>query len=129
MRVFVIIPAAGLGTRMTPPSANKGRKNLLSKQFKELGGVPILVHTLRKFVACPEVSEIIIALRKNEIAGFRAQLEKQFPEILAKPLKTVEGGGHRQDSVANALAAAAADPNHLVRSHDGVRPVVTPEII
>jgi len=129
MKVFVIVPAAGLGTRMGPPSVAKTKKRAPSKQFKELGGIPILIHTLRRFVACHEVYEIIVALRKNEIAGFRAQLEKQYPEILNKRLQIVEGGEHRQDSVASALAAVAADGDDIVLVHDGVRPFVTPEII
>ena len=120
MKVFVIVPAAGLGTRMGSPSATKTKKRAPSKQFKELGGIPILIHTSRKFVACPEVYEIIVALRKNEIAGFRAQLEKQYPEILNKRLQIVEGGEHRQDSVASALAAVAADSDDIVLVHDGV---------
>src|SRR5271166_4097404 len=123
MKVFVIIPAAGLGTRMTPPSATAP-----TKQFKELGGVPILVHTLRVFAATPAVHEIIVALRKDEIAGFRAQLEKQYPEILKKPLQIVEGGEHRQNSVANALQTLAANPGDIVLVHDAVRPFITPEI-
>jgi len=138
MKVFVIIPAAGLGTRMAPPS-DKGRKDAPSKQFKELGGVPILVRTLRKFAALPAVYEVVVALRKDEIAGFRTQLEQEFPEILNKRLQLVEGGAHRQNSVANALAAVAGDPNavhpdavhpeDLVLVHDAVRPLVTAEII
>src|SRR3977135_1192559 len=129
MKVFVIVPAAGLGTPMASLSATQTKKKSLSKQFKELGGVPILVHTLRRFVAFPEVYEIIVALRKDEIAGFRTQLEKQYPEILDKRLQLVEGGEHRQDSVASALAAVAADADDIVLIHDGVRPFVTPEII
>jgi 2-C-methyl-D-erythritol 4-phosphate cytidylyltransferase len=129
MKVFVIVPAAGLGTRMAPLSAAKARKKTPSKQFKELGGIPILVHTLRKFAASPAVYEIIVSLRTNEIAGFRTQLEKQFPEILSKRLQMVEGGEHRQNSVANALAAVAADAEDIILVHDAVRPFVTPEII
>src|SRR6266436_2156550 len=129
MKVFVIVPAAGLGTRMAPHSAAKSRKKSLTKQFKELGGVPILVHTLRKFAATPAVYEIIVALRKDEIAGFRTQVEKEYPEILSKRLQMVEGGEHRQDSVASALARTAADPEDIVLVHDAVRPFVTPEII
>ncbi len=128
MKVFVIVPAAGLGTRMAAPSAASDKKKSLSKQFKQLGGVPILVHTLRNIAACPAVYEIVIALRKNEISGFRAQLEKQYPEILRTRLQMVEGGEHRQDSVANALRVVAADPDDIVLVHDGVRPFVTPEI-
>ena len=129
MKVFVIVPAAGLGTRMAPLWAAKAREKSASKQFKELGGVPILVRTLRKFVAAPEVYEIVVALRKDEIGAFRAQLEKQFPEILGKRLQMVEGGEHRQNSVANALATLAADPDDIILVHDAVRPFVTREII
>lgn len=137
MKVFVVVPAAGLGTRMAPPSASpsreKANKKSPSKQFKELDGVPILIHTLRKFAATSAVSEITVALRKDEISGFRAQVEKQYPEILKKRLQLVEGGEHRQDSVASALASItagpAADPDDIVLVHDAVRPFVTPEII
>jgi 2-C-methyl-D-erythritol 4-phosphate cytidylyltransferase len=129
MKVFVIVPAAGLGTRMAPPSPAKSRKKAPSKQFKELDGVPILVHTLRKFAATPSVYEIIVALRQDEIAPFRAQVEKQYPEIMCKRLQMVEGGEHRQDSVANALAHTAADPEDIILVHDAVRPFVTSEII
>ena len=65
MKVIVIIPAAGLGTRMAPmPSAMdaKTKKPHPSKQFSELAGTPILIHTLRKFAAVDAVSEIWIAL-------------------------------------------------------------------
>jgi 2-C-methyl-D-erythritol 4-phosphate cytidylyltransferase len=129
MKVYVIVPAAGLGTRMAPLSTANSKKKTPSKQFKELGGVPILVHTLRKFTAAPAVYEIVVALRQDEIAGFRAQIEAQYPEILRKRLQLVEGGEHRQDSVASALAHTAADADDVVLVHDAVRPLVTQEII
>ena len=129
MKVFVIIPAAGLGTRMAPVSTAKTRRKAPSKQFKELGGIPSLVRTLRKFAASPAVYEIIVAMRKDEIAGFRTQLEKQYPEVLNKRMQIVEGGEHRQNSVSNAMDAVAADADDLVLVHDAVRPFVTPEII
>ena len=91
MKVFVIIPAAGLARAWLRPRL-QDQERAPSKQFKELGGVPILVHTLRQFAAAPAVHEIVVALRKDEIAGFRAQLEKQYPEILRKP---GTGGGRR----------------------------------
>jgi len=123
MKVVVIIPAAGLGTRMAPASSAP------SKQFTELAGTPILIHTLRKFAASPEISEICIALRKSEIASFRARLEKQDKDILRKKIIFAEGGEHRQDSVANALAAISAASDDIILVHDAVRPFVTPEII
>jgi 2-C-methyl-D-erythritol 4-phosphate cytidylyltransferase len=114
---------------MASPSVANSRKKTPTKQFKELGGVPILVHTLRKFAATPEVNELVVALRKEEIAGFRAQVEKQYPEILSKRLQIVEGGEHRQDSVANALRATGAAADDIVLVHDAVRPFVSAEVI
>src|SRR5207248_10226806 len=109
MKVVAIIPAAGLGTRMASAPESKGKKPAASKQFTELRGTPILIHTLRKFAATPEVSEIYVALRSNEINGFRARLEKEAPDVLAKPVHLLEGGEHRQQSVANALAVVNCD--------------------
>ncbi|HEY6338801.1 MAG TPA: 2-C-methyl-D-erythritol 4-phosphate cytidylyltransferase [Candidatus Sulfotelmatobacter sp.] len=131
----MIIPAAGLGTRMAPmPSANKGNPPALSKQFTELGGTPILIHTLRKFAAVEPVNEIWIALRENEIAGFRARLENGAKDVLnkdvvKKKIELVVGGEHRQQSVEHALNAVSAAPDDIVLVHDAVRPFVTPEII
>jgi len=123
MKVIVIIPAAGLGTRMSAVSAGPRSR---SKQFYELRGTPILIHTLRKFAQCAAVSEIVVALRKNETVTFQKQIEK---ENLRKPLRIVEGGEHRQNSVANALAAIQAAADDIILIHDAVRPFVDPETI
>jgi len=128
MKVFVILPAAGLGTRMAPLAA-PGKKSAPSKQFTELAGTPILIHTLRKFAAVPQVTEIWVALRQSEIAGFRARLEQEAPDVLQKKVEFVEGGEQRQQSVANALRAIQASAEDLVLVHDAVRPLVTAEII
>jgi 2-C-methyl-D-erythritol 4-phosphate cytidylyltransferase len=124
MKVFVIIPAAGLGTRMGV--AHAGQTRLRSKQFMELDGVPILIHTLRKFAMAPQVDSIWIAMRKQEIEGFGPTLDRA---ALSKPVHLVEGGEHRQESVGNVLDALPADANDLVLIHDAVRPFVTQETI
>jgi len=129
MKVVVIIPAAGLGTRMASAPSARGKRPTATKQFSELGGTPILVHTLRKFVASPEVSEIYIALRGNEIEGFRTRLEKEAKDIPPKKIHLVEGGEHRQHSVANAMTSILAAADDIVLVHDAVRPFVTEEII
>jgi len=123
MKVIVVIPAAGLGTRM---AAAHGGPRDKSKQFFELQGTPILVHTLRKFAKCDAVGEIVLALRKNEAAAFQSQIEK---ESFRKPLRIVEGGEHRQNSVANAIAALNAEDDDIVLVHDAVRPFVEQETI
>ena len=132
MKVIVIIPAAGLGTRMAPmPSAldAKTKKPHPSKQFTELAGTPILIHTLRKFAAADFVSEIWVALRENEIEGFRERLQTDAKDVLRKKVELVVGGEHRQESVQNALNAVSAQPDDVVLVHDAVRPLVTAEII
>ena len=132
MKVLVIIPAAGLGTRMAPmPSAMdpKSKKAHSTKQFTELAGTPILIHTLRRFAAIDEVSEIWIALRENEIEGFRERLETEAKDVLRKKIELVVGGEHRQQSVEHALKAVSAAPDDIVLVHDAVRPLVTAEII
>ncbi len=124
MKVFVIIPAAGLGTRMGVPHA--GQTPLRSKQFLELDGVPILIHTLRKFAAAPLVDSIWIAMRKAEIDSFAPTLDRAG---LGKPVHLVEGGEHRQESVGNVLDALPAESGDLVLIHDAVRPFVSQETI
>jgi len=123
MNVIVIIPAAGLGTRMS--SAHGGPKDK-SKQFFELQGTPILVHTLRKFAACDAVNEVVVALRPSETPVFQKQIER---ENFRKPLRIVEGGEHRQNSVANAISALQAADEDIVLVHDAVRPFVEQETI
>lgn len=117
MRVFVILPAAGLGTRMTAahsPSA-------APKQFLELGGVPVLIRTLRAFAVTPQVTEMIVAVRANEMERLTAQvLEHGFADMV----RFVEGGDHRQQSVANALKAIVCDDDDIVLVHDAVRPLI-----
>lgn len=134
MKVVVIIPAAGLGTRMAPmpsaaiPGGKDAKKPQPSKQFTDLGGTPILIHTLRAFAAVDAVCEIWIALRENEIEAFRARLSREN-EVLKKKVELVVGGEHRQQSVEHALNAIAAAPDDIVLVHDAVRPLVTNEII
>jgi 2-C-methyl-D-erythritol 4-phosphate cytidylyltransferase len=118
MKVTVILPAAGLGTRMgraVPEKAGTSRK-----QFMLLDGSPILLHTIRKFAATPAVSEIVVALRPDDIEWVRELLRV---EKFGKPVRLVEGGDSRQESVEHALATLNAD-TELVAVHDAVRPFI-----
>ena len=117
MRVFVILPAAGLGTRMTPGHPLSSAP----KQFLELGGVPVLIHTLRAFAAVPRVAEMCVAVRANEMERMTAQVREYG---FAGKVRVVEGGEHRQKSVANALQAIDCEDEDIVRVHDAVRPLI-----
>src|SRR4051812_8609141 len=120
MNVSVIIPAAGLGTRM-----GRERAGVSRKQFMLLEGAPILVHTIRKFLRCPSVTEIVIALRAEDMDWAKDLIAKEMP---VKPVRVVEGGDSRQHSVENALATLDA-ATELVAVHDAVRPFIDPEIV
>ncbi len=81
------------------------------KQFLELDGSPILLHTLRRLASVDAISEIILATRADEIQ---------------QAIRVVKGGATRQESVAAALAHVS-DDTELVAVHDAVRPFVTRE--
>jgi 2-C-methyl-D-erythritol 4-phosphate cytidylyltransferase len=123
MKVSVILPAAGLGTRMGRPSAEKTGTS--RKQFMLLEGSPILLHTVRKFASCDRVTEIVVALRREDLEWVSELLQR---EIRNKIVRVVEGGNSRQESVANALATLPSDTD-LVAVHDAVRPFVDLETI
>jgi len=124
MKVVVIIPAAGLGTRMAAQSG--ARSGQTTKQFAEIAGKPILLHTLEKFAQIPDVSDIYVAVRENEAERLREFVAAQR---FRPKMHVVVGGDHRQQSVANALAAVRAASNDVVLVHDAVRPFVEREII
>jgi len=123
MTVAVILPAAGLGTRMGKSSAEKSGTS--RKQFMLLEGSPILLHTVRKFGAVDAVREIVIAVRPEDIEWVEDVLRRELP---GKKVRVVEGGDSRQQSVENALRFI--DPaTDLVAVHDAVRPFIDLETI
>ena len=121
MSVFVIIPAAGIGTRMAHATPG-GVPAAVSKQFLELKGLPILVHSLRAFLDVPAVTAIYVAVRETEQARVTAMLAEH--QLSAK-VHVVIGGDNRQESVANALAALPSTSDQdIVLVHDAVRPLI-----
>jgi 2-C-methyl-D-erythritol 4-phosphate cytidylyltransferase len=124
MKVVVIIPAAGLGTRMAALSGTRAGQP--SKQFAELAGKPILLHTLEKFSSASRVTDIYIAVRESEAERLSTFLKGLN---LRPSMHVVIGGDHRQHSVANALAKIKINSDDIVLVHDAVRPFVDREII
>jgi len=116
MKVLAIIPAAGTGVRMgggTP------------KQFLSLEGVPIFIHTLRKFAASNVIDGIFLALRPEDMERARKDIDR---ERFSKPVRLVAGGASRQETVGRALAEAPAT-TEMVVVHDAVRPFVELDLI
>jgi 2-C-methyl-D-erythritol 4-phosphate cytidylyltransferase len=93
------------------------------KQFLELDGSPILLHTLRRLASCDFITEIILATRGDEV---RRMEERCRQEKFRQPIRVVKGGATRQESVAAALDHVGEEVE-LVAVHDAVRPFVTRE--
>jgi 2-C-methyl-D-erythritol 4-phosphate cytidylyltransferase len=122
MGVFVILPAAGIGTRMSVgTTAGAAPSSVAPKQFLTIGGVPILIHSLRAFLAIERVEAVFVAVRAAEIERVRTQIA-EFG--IGARVHVVEGGDFRQQSVARALAALPAQPDDVILVHDAVRPLI-----
>ncbi len=122
MKVTVLVPAAGSGTRM----AAHGDADGLKKQFLLLGGRPILAHTLSRFEDVPEVVEIVPIVPEDEMEHCLERCVEG--QGIKKVKRVVPGGRQRQDSVYNGLKAVA-ESSDVVMVHDGVRPFVTAEMV
>lgn len=116
MHKYAIIVAGGKGERMGATTP---------KQFLELNGKPILMHTLEKFRETDPSIEIILALPENQIEFWEGLFHKYK---VSKPRHTVvKGGETRFHSVKNALKLV--EQEGVVAIHDGVRPLVSTETI
>jgi 2-C-methyl-D-erythritol 4-phosphate cytidylyltransferase len=94
------------------------------KQFLEVNGSPLIIHTLTQFERCREIGSVIVVLPAEETAGFQSLIEKF---ALPKVTRVVAGGATRAQSVKQGLAAI--EDADVVAVHDGVRPLVTPDEI
>jgi 2-C-methyl-D-erythritol 4-phosphate cytidylyltransferase len=116
MHKVAIIVAGGKGERMGDSTP---------KQFLELAGKPILIHTLEKFKEADPTIEIILALPENQIDFWEELFHKyQLPKVRHQ---IVKGGQTRFHSVQNALKLVKG--KSVVAIHDGVRPLVSIETI
>lgn len=110
-----IILAGGRGKRM---QAN------ISKQYILLKGKPILYYTLKTFIDCPYIDEIVLVVPEDEIEYC---IENIIDKYGLKVDKIVAGGNERQDSVYNGLKGLKN--NGIVLIHDGARPFASERII
>lgn len=115
MKYYAIIVAGGKGNRM----------NLaVAKQFLELDGKPILMHTLEAFYQCVLNPEIILVLNIHQHLFWEELCTKHDFKI---PHQVIKGGQERFDSVRNGLKIIKGKA--IVAVHDAVRPLITAEII
>ncbi|REJ78065.1 MAG: 2-C-methyl-D-erythritol 4-phosphate cytidylyltransferase [Acidobacteria bacterium] len=108
-----IIVAAGQGSRF-----GGGRP----KQFAEILGKPLLIHTVERFEKSRVIDEIVLVLASGEMREFSDELEEYDIE---KVSAVVAGGDSRTESVMNGLSAVRGEESSLVAIHDGARPVLS----
>ena len=112
---YALVVAGGKGTRI---------KSKTPKQFLELNGLPVLMHTLLAFYRYSEDITVILVLPEDDLQTWQSLcLQYKF----TKPVILQKGGETRFQSVRNGLEKIENDG--LVAIHDGVRPLVSENII
>lgn len=121
---YAAILAGGSGTRMGNSET--------PKQFLELGGKPILIHTIEKFCIVNCFDAVIVLCPEQWIRQTRDLLKKHCP-LFAESVVVVAGGATRNDTVMNAIACIEdgyqVDEGTVIVTHDAVRPFVSQRII
>lgn len=112
-----IIPAAGSGTRMNAATP---------KQYLNLAGKPIIIHTVTAFITCQDISQIVVVVPSDKLAETETLLARH--QLSRKNLSVIAGGPRRQDSVLAGLKQVKPDID-IVLVHDGARPLIAPELI
>ena len=116
MQEYVIIVAGGSGSRM---------KSDIPKQFIPVNGLPVLMHTLKAFRNYSAEIKIILVLPESQFSFWNQLCQKHLFTI---DYLLIAGGETRFHSVKNGLESIKEDYG-LVAVHDGVRPIVSREII
>ena len=111
MRIWAVIPAAGVGKRYSSD---------IPKQYLSLNGMPVLLHSINKFVKLDEIHEILVALNPDD--EFWQKLNFSHPKV-----KTINGGPERCNSVNSALEelSGRAENGDWILVHDAVRPCIS----
>lgn len=114
---YIIIVAGGKGLRMGGD---------IPKQFMDIGGKPVLMHTIRRFREYSETLQIILVLPHDQQAYWHRLCQEYGFDV---PHHVVDGGETRFHSSKNGINAIPDDAEGVVGIHDGVRPFVSVEVI
>jgi 2-C-methyl-D-erythritol 4-phosphate cytidylyltransferase len=117
MQEYVIIVAGGSGSRM---------KSDIPKQFLKVNGLPVLMHTINAFCSYSASIKIILVLPAVQFDYWKLLCQQH---AFSTPYLLVAGGETRFHSVKNGLTSIVHNEEALVAVHDGVRPVISKEII
>ena len=121
--VFGVVLAGGIGTRM----GNVEKP----KQFMEIGGKPIIIHTIEKFVMNPEFEKILVLSPKQWIKHSEDLIRKYIPQ--AANVVVISGGSTRNETIMNSISyieeQGRLNEDTIIVTHDSVRPFVTHRIL
>ncbi|MCB5940201.1 2-C-methyl-D-erythritol 4-phosphate cytidylyltransferase [bacterium 210820-DFI.6.52] len=121
--IFGAILAGGTGSRMNIAD--------MPKQFLPLGDKPIILHTLEKFLLCDRMDRVYVGVHPDWVGHMQDLLERQVPQ--KERVTLVLGGGDRNSTIFNIVDKIEADwgqsDDHLIVTHDAVRPFVTLRIL
>lgn len=122
--IFGAILAGGIGSRMNISE--------MPKQFLDLGGKPIIIHTLEKFLMCGGMEHIYLGVNEKWILHMKDLVEK-FVSDQKDRIHIVAGGADRNSTIMNIIQKIEKDfgesEEHFIITHDSVRPFVTERIL
>ena len=120
--IFAAILAGGTGSRM--------KTGNMPKQFLDLGDKPVILHTIEKFLLVPDFDGVYVGVHPDWVDYTEELVEK---DGLAGRVHVIAGGVNRNSTIINILDAIEAehgeDSEHIVVTHDAVRPFVSLSII
>lgn len=122
-KIYAGILAGGIGSRMGA--------TVMPKQFLPIGGKPVILHTVEKFLLNKSFDGIYIAVVKSYLAHTKALLEKELGPLAAK-VCVIEGGSDRSESICNVIKEirrSDKSADSILVTHDAVRPFVSARII
>ena len=117
---LVLIVAAGRGSRFGGE---------IPKQYRQLGGQPVLARTLAAFAAALPQAALLVTIHPDDAALYDAAVEGLASPVRARLLPWVAGGATRQKSVRNGLEAVSSREQKIVLVHDAARPFVSDALI
>lgn len=122
-KVFGVVLAGGIGARM----GNVEKP----KQFLELGGKPIIIHTIEKFAVHPDFDEVLVLSPRAWVTYTQDIVRKFIPPV--RKVTVLQGGDTRNETIMNAIRyieeQGDLDEETVIVTHDSVRPFVTHRIL
>lgn len=119
MNVAAVVLAAGAGRRMRSDQP---------KQFLQLAGRPLFMHSLEFFLRLEAVGHVCLVLNPEALEGDEAEAARALAREIQRPLSLACGGARRQDSTLSGLRAVPED-TRIVLVHDAARPFPPPEAV